>query len=98
MQLYSAIILELKELGTTNLESLSSDLQNIAIQYHDQNGEDHLMKVRIKIDNNQDTTRKHGFEIIDTDLPEKIIKIIQKVCDRLLKYMLSLVLEHHFKF
>ncbi|XP_034234991.1 E3 ubiquitin-protein ligase FANCL [Thrips palmi] len=74
LQHYSAIISELKELGTANIESLSSDLRDIAIQYEDQNGEDHVMKVRIS----NDDTGKLSFEIIDTDLPEKIIKILQK--------------------
>lgn len=75
---YSAIISELKELGTNNIQSLSSDLQNIAIQYQDPNGEDHTMRVKISNIVNQDPTGKHSFEIIDTDLPEKIIKMIQK--------------------
>ncbi|KAJ1520764.1 hypothetical protein ONE63_003859 [Megalurothrips usitatus] len=75
LQSYSIILSELKELGTENLVSINNDFTSISLSFHDSNDHSHLLN--LKLFNERGNNRKH-FGVVDTDLPEAVVKIIQK--------------------
>ncbi|KAK3926451.1 E3 ubiquitin-protein ligase FANCL [Frankliniella fusca] len=75
---YTSILTELIELGTDNLISISSDFRSVSLSSAGCNGEEHVLNIKFNHDETHDMTLRHSFEVVDTDMPEAIIKIIQK--------------------
>lgn len=75
---YTSILTELNELGTDNLVSIGSDFRTVSLSTYDCNGEVHLLNIKFNNDQTHDTTVGNSFEVVDTDMPEAVIKIIQK--------------------
>lgn len=80
LQWYSAILSELQELGTNHLGSMSSDLRNISLIAQNVHGDLNTLNLKLSHEFCEDAGEKHYFEVVDTDLPEAVSKLIQKVC------------------